>query len=93
MYIHFNFIKNGLIPASICLFSSFNMTNKIRIDKSYDGVLGTRTWGGNSYERYRHKSTELWRHPFIHSFLFLAPKNWVKKLKILILGVKLFTFG
>ena len=33
--------------ASFCLFSSFpHDTIGIQIDKSIDGVLGTRTWGG-----------------------------------------------
>ena len=45
-----------------CLFSSFpNDTIQIRIEKSLDGVLGTRTRGGMM--EGADESTELLRHP------------------------------
>ena len=48
------FFLNGPIPASFCLFSFFSHSNSndkytiwtIKIEKSVDGVLGTRTRGG-----------------------------------------------
>ena len=49
------------MPASFCLFLSFLIdTNQIIIDKSIDGVLGTRNWG--SRMEGVDGSTELWRH-------------------------------
>ena len=52
------FFKNGPIPASFCLFSSFShsISNDkftiwtIWIEKSVDGVLGTQTRGGRSFQ-------------------------------------------
>ena len=59
------FFKNGLSPASFCLFSFFSndkySTNTIN-EKSVDGVLGTRTRGGGMVGA--DESTELWRHPY-----------------------------
>ena len=53
---------NGPIPASFCLFSSsLHDTNQIYMDKSIDGMLGTRTRGGRM--EGIDESTELWRHP------------------------------
>ena len=59
------FKKNGPNPGSFCLFSSFlHGTNQILIDKSIDGVLGTRTRGGRM--EGVDESTELWRHPYLY---------------------------
>ena len=56
------FLKNGPIPASRCLFSSFpNDSIQISIDKSEDVVLGTQTRCGRM--EGSDESTELWRHP------------------------------
>ena len=45
-----------------CLLSSFvHDLNQIQIDKSIDGVLGSRTQDGRM--EGADKFTELWRHP------------------------------
>ena len=53
------FLKNGPNPASSCYFRSFHdaRINVTIIDKSVDGVLGTRTRGGRI--EGGDKSTEL----------------------------------
>ena len=55
---------NGPNPAYFCLFWFFLndkcSTNTIN-DKSIEGVLGTRTWGGRMVGA--DKCTELWRYP------------------------------
>ena len=56
--------KNGPIPASFGLFSSFPHDKSKLIDKIVDGVLGTQTRG--SRMEGADKSTELWRHPKTH---------------------------
>ena len=57
-----NILKNGPIPASFCLFSSFqNFIILNNIDISIDGVLGIRTQGGRMV--CADESTELQRHP------------------------------
>ena len=57
-------LQNGPNPASLSLFSFFlhdkYRTNTVN-DKSVDGVLGTRIWGGRMVGT--DKSTEPWRHP------------------------------
>ena len=53
--------KNGPIPASFGLFSSFPHDKSKLIDKIVDGVLGTQTRGGRM--EGADNSTELWRHP------------------------------
>ena len=40
------FLKNGPNPASFCFISFFSHGKYSTNDKSVDGVLGTRTWGG-----------------------------------------------
>ena len=60
----FILLKNGPNLASFCLFLFFSLdkysANTIN-DKSIDGVLGTRIWGGIKVGGY--ESTELWRQP------------------------------
>ena len=66
-------LKNGPIPASFCLFSSFPHDT---VNKSVDGVHGTPTRG--SRIEGTDKTTELWRHPLdgvFGSFLYFLPKN------------------
>ena len=67
---------NGPIPASFRLFSSFpHDTNQIHIDKSIDGVLGTRTRGGRM--EGAGESTELWRHPILRiCCMYYNPIQW-----------------
>ena len=60
------FLKNGPIPASFCLSSSFpHKTNQDR--KSIDGLLGTWTRGARM--EGTNESTELWWHPNFFNFL------------------------
>ena len=63
---------NGPNPAYFCLFWFFLndkcSTNTIN-DKSIEGVLGTRTWGGRMVGA--DECTELWRHPLRLNYLKL----------------------
>ena len=56
------FKKNGPIPASFCLFSSFSHYN-FKLKESVDGVLGIRTRGRRMVGA--DETTELWRPPLI----------------------------
>ena len=65
---------NGPNPASICLFSFFFTLNvqiyhKFENEKSVDGVLGSRTWGGRM--EGADESTELWRHLYLTDLFIL----------------------
>ena len=46
-------------------------------DKSFDGVLGTRTRGSRMVGA--DESTELWRHPYLSSLYFLSEEYFEKK--------------
>ena len=61
-----NSFKNGPIPASFSFIFVFCLldTIQIQIDKSINGVLGTRTRG--DIMESADKLTELWRHPIIN---------------------------
>ena len=62
------FFKNGSIPITFCLFSSFSHDKYSRNtinEKRVDGVLGTQTWGCSM--EGTDESTELWQHPRISS--------------------------
>ena len=53
---------NGPSPASFCLpsfFSHDKYSTNTKNDKSVDGMLGTRAWGGRTVGA--DESTELWR--------------------------------
>ena len=63
-----SYCKNGSNPASfLFIFVLFShrmdksSTNLTIIEKSVDGMLGSRTWGGRM--EGADKSTELWWHP------------------------------
>ena len=53
-------------------------TNLTINDKSVDGVLGTRTWGGRMVGT--DESTELWQHPQ-KSFLITSVTNLINILR------------
>ena len=64
----FLFYKNGPNPASFCLFLFISQwkDNCSKIDKSVDGVLGSRTQV--SRMEGADKSSKLWRHHIRHIF-------------------------
>ena len=61
------FLKNGPIPASFCLFSSFSLYNFNNTNwKSIDGVLGTQTSGHMMVGT--DDTTEVWWPPRFSKF-------------------------
>ena len=85
------------------LFSFFShdkySTNTI-YEKSIDGVLGTRTWGGRMVGA--DESTEIWRHPFTFSlqpishcyllfFFLISLVSWIPFIYLCIPKIPLYT--
>ena len=59
--IFFKWAFFDLFSTDLFRLSSFFQMTQLYIDKSVDGMLGTRTWGGRI--EGADESTELWRHP------------------------------